>query len=143
VRVKKTRDGLTECDADPALLVPYQAAWQVQSIAWHIQDKSLRNSGRGSDFQRGSGRREVADQAINGPAAEPDGSAFQHAMTRRSAMFGHGVTICRNPKKSIKRHEETYSLWLYHLSTDMAGATLNMSNRQPGLRRTASNSWCS
>jgi hypothetical protein len=82
-------------------------ARQMQSICRHNQNESLWNSDLVGYFQRSAGYRKVADQTINPASAEPDGSGFQHPVSRCSATFGHEIEVRQNPKESIKPNDNS------------------------------------
>jgi hypothetical protein len=101
---------LTERDADTALLAPRDVAGPMQSIARYNQYEFLRNADLVGHLQRGTGRGQVADQAIDGAAPELNRSSFQHPAAGRSPTFDHGIELLQNPKGSIKRRQRAW--WL-------------------------------
>jgi hypothetical protein len=77
--LRRTRTGTgglnrPERDADTALLAPRDMAGQMQSIARYNQYETLGDPDLVGYLQRGTGRGQVANQAINGAAAELDRS---------------------------------------------------------------------
>jgi hypothetical protein len=96
------RDGLTEGDADPALPAPHDVAGQMQPVAGHGQYEPIGNSDLIGHLECRARGGEVADQAIDRAAAEPDCSGFQDAMTRCSSIFGHRIKLPATLKQSTK-----------------------------------------
>jgi hypothetical protein len=84
------------------LFAPHGTAWQLQSIARHNQHKPPREFGSAGYLYRRSGSGEVADQAIDGVAAELNRSGFQDVVAGCSAMFGHGIRLRKKSKKLMK-----------------------------------------
>jgi hypothetical protein len=93
---------LTEGDADPAFLAPHDVAGQMQPVARHGQHEPIGNSDLIGHLECGARGGEVADQAIDRAAAEPDCSGFQDAMTRCSSIFGHRIKLPATLKQSTK-----------------------------------------
>ena len=83
---------LLEDNADPLVLAPHHPAWLAPAFARHRQHEAIRKLERAVDFDRCAGRREVADRARDGLAAELDGSGLQHAVAGRDAVFVHECT---------------------------------------------------
>jgi hypothetical protein len=91
-----------EHDADSVLFAPDGAAGQMQSIAGHNQDESRGYPGFVRYFQRRSGDREIADQAIDGRAAGLDRAGLQDQVARRPAAFVHPIKLRANRKEPVK-----------------------------------------
>jgi hypothetical protein len=81
-----------ERHAHPFFLAPDDVTRPLQLLGLNDQRETIRNENRGYDFQRGPGLRKVANRAVNGTAAERDGSGFQDAMARSNSMFIHQGT---------------------------------------------------
>jgi hypothetical protein len=82
---------LAECYPDATLLAPNDMAAQMQPIGRHNQRKLFGDTGLAGYLQRRAGAGQVADDAIDGAAAELDRSGFQDAMARCVPGFGHTV----------------------------------------------------
>ena len=82
---RKVRLGLFESDPDTLFLAPDDAAGQF--IALGDQVEPHRDSNRACHVERRAGGRDITDRAIDGPAIEFDGSAFQYTLSGRNPVL--------------------------------------------------------
>ena len=87
---------LIEGDADPILLAPDDVTGDARAVRLKDKIKMLGDVVGASNFDRRAGNGNVADQAVNQAAREPNRSRHQYRFTRCRSLF-HDTLIPRNP----------------------------------------------
>ena len=93
---------LIERDADPFFLAPRYMARPLQLFRRHKKREAVGNEQRAHDFKRGSGLRDIPYGAVDGPAAELDGSGLQYAVPRGDPGLVHDGIIGRRFAASLQ-----------------------------------------
>ena len=86
-----------ERNPDAFFVAPNDTAAPGAGIRCFHQHKDVRKPQRRVDFEGGSGRGDVANNAIDLAAAELDGSGLEYPMTRRNSIVPHGNTVLGRP----------------------------------------------
>ena len=85
---------LFERDADVKIFSPRNPGWQAQSVLRDNQHEAFGDTHLGRNLYLGSGKGQVADDAINRLAAEEfNPRGFRDGVTRYDPSFGHVSTI--------------------------------------------------
>lgn len=83
---------IIERNPDTLFVAPNDMATPGAAVRRRHQHEGVGKPQRAIYLQGGSGRRNVANKAIDFAAAERDGSGLQHPLTRRNSIVLHGST---------------------------------------------------